>query len=319
MKTLFVLASVMVVLFLVAPDKVEAQKRKATNETNRSVTVAQPGFYITLFRCHACPPRQPDAMLSFRGRGFSAFYGNPVYDESYNNIEFVEKLLGVYPVMGHLFVGPFQTEAAAQRVVSEIPSILRNQIAEDQRDNLRAARAGYAIRLLPEQTTGFYDVEVVKVLSARVTGSFASLPPEDFVIRPGIGVGRVLIGNSRSDVLAVLGKPREALIDTDIWRSGDESLTVSYRDGAVSQISVSSPKFHTATGLTRAASSQVFLKAFPTRVKYCCESVGASAAWEWTCWDAITKGIAMCKGAQDELIVHRVNEAVEAGDCKRCR
>jgi hypothetical protein len=258
-------------------------------------------------------------MFSFRGRGFPAFYGSPVYDASYRNIQFVEKLPGVHPVMGSLFVGPFQTQAAAQRVVAEIPSILGKQIAEDQRDNLIAARAG-GRRFSREETTGFYDIEVRRVLSARVTGSFASLPPEDFVIRPGVGVGRVLIGNSRTDVLAVLGKPRVASEGGDSWVSGNESLTVSYRSGAVSQINVNSSKFHSAAGLTSAASSQVFLKAFPTRVKYCCESCGASSCHNWTCWDAVTKGIAMQKGALNALIVHRVNEALDGNaDCKPCR
>lgn len=323
MKTLFVLASVMVIIFLAAPNKVEAQKRKAANEANRVATVAQPGFYITLDRCHACvlSRQQQDAMLSFRSRGFSAFYGSPVYDKSYSNIEFVEKLSVAYPnpVMVKLFVGPFQTESTAQSFVSEIPSILRNQIAEDKRENLRAARAGYATRLSPKETTGLYSIEVRRVISARVTGSFARLPPEDFLIQPGIGVGRVLIGNSRSEVLAVLGNPRDSYDGGDNWRSGAEALTVYYRDGAVSQIGVSSSKFHTATGLTISASSQVFLKAFPTRVKLCCNSQGASASWAWSCWDAVTKGIAIKKGDFIALIVHRVNEAVDGGgDCKPC-
>ncbi|HEY5885144.1 MAG TPA: hypothetical protein VIT88_10680 [Pyrinomonadaceae bacterium] len=308
-------------------NKNEATKKRASGtKWDQIVAIAEPGFYITLFRPRAFAPRQPDAMFSFRGRGFFAFYGNPAYDKSYNNIEFVEKLAGIQPVMGSLFVGPFKTEAAAQRVVSEIPLILRKQIADDQRDLLRQSGS----RLSPEETTGVYQVEVVRVLSDKVTGSFASLPPEDFVIRPGIGVGRVLIGNSRTDVLAVLGKPRGSDAGVDSWQDGFEHLTVSYRDGAVHQISFSSPKFHTTTGLTGVASSQVFLKEFPTRVKYCYEPVGASVAWEWTCWDAITKGIAMCKGvllegisntrSQYELIVHRVNEALARDDVrKRCR
>jgi hypothetical protein len=245
-----------------------------------------------------------------------------VYDESYQNIEFVEKLAVVHPnpVMVTLFVGPFQNEATAQSFVPEIPSILKKQIAEDQSENLRAARAGYARRLSPEETMGFYEVKLVRVLSARLTGSFTSLPPEDFLIQPGTGVGRVLIGNRRSEVLAVLGKPRDAEEDADTWRSGEQSLTVRYREGAVYQIELSSPKFRTASGLTPGVSSLAFLKEFPTRVKYCCESRGASVSWEWTCWDADTKGIALKKGDFNALIVHRVNEAVNGGgDCKRCR
>lgn len=277
---------------------------KPQNASAPYATVAQPGFYITLYRCHACglSRRQQDAMLSFRGRGFSAFYGNPEYDKAYNNIEFVEKIPGGYPnpVMVNLFVGPFQTEAAAQRVVSEIPSILRKQIAEDQ---------------VPERSAGLYDVRVVRVRSAKVTGSIPSLPSEDFVIQPGIGVGRVLIGSRRSDVQAVLGKPRGVGKDDDTWVSGTEFLTVYYRSGAVHAIKVGSPKFHTATGLTMASSGQIFLRAFPTSAKQCCVSTGCDGS-EWTNWDAVTKGIALKRGGDSSLIVHRVNELFEDENAK---
>ena len=107
------------------------------------------------------------------GRGGRDVHGVPVYDKSYENIEFVEKVSS----SPHLFVGPFQTEATAQSFVSAIPSILRKQIDEDQRVNLRSARAGYAVRLSPEEKTGLYDVNVVRVLSNKVTGSFTNLPP----------------------------------------------------------------------------------------------------------------------------------------------
>ena len=93
----------------------EATKKRSSNKetsrtkSDRNVAIAEPGFYITLFGCRACSRRQPDTMLSFRSRAFSAFYGNPVYDQAYRNIQFVEKLPGVYLVLVSLFVGPFQT------------------------------------------------------------------------------------------------------------------------------------------------------------------------------------------------------------------
>lgn len=312
MKTLFILGSVVIILLLSSPNKAEAQKTKATNEVNQGAAIAETGYYITLFRCHACvlSPRQQDAILSFRAFGISAFYGNPTYDKPYENIEFVEKVSVRYPnpVLMTLFVGPFETEAAAQRVVSKIPSILRKQIAEDKQS---------------DEPMGLYEVEVRRVRSDKITGSFANLRPEDFVIRPGVGVGRILIGNSRDEVLAVLGEPRDKEDESDTWRSGDEYLMVSYVDGVVNHISVSSSKFRTDSGLTSASSSLQFLRAFPTRVKYCCVSNGASASWEWTCWDAVNKGIALHKGSQIEIVVHKVNEAFmqyESGDeCNPCK
>jgi hypothetical protein len=135
MKTLFVLASVMVVIFLLAPNKVDAQRRKPTNKTTRSVIGAKPGFYIKLSRCHACSlsrREQQDAMTAFRANGLSAFYGDEKYDKSYVNIEFLKKLPGVQPFPFSLFVGPFQTQSEAQSVVSKVPTILRKQISEGE-------------------------------------------------------------------------------------------------------------------------------------------------------------------------------------------
>jgi hypothetical protein len=312
-------ALLMVVLSLSSAHSAFGQDKTRTKAgANRSATIAEVGFYLELSRCHACGPAHPqNAMIAFRGRGISAFYGMPKYDAQ-GNIEFLEKLQGVYGFPVSLFAGPFQTEAAAQRVVSEVPSILRRQIAED-----RSSTGGS-----PQGSTGFFDVKVVRVRSARVTGNIPDLSTADLVIQPGIGVGRVLIGNSKGDVYAVLGKPRDAAADAESWRSGVESLTVSYRNGVVDQINVTSPKFHTATGLTVAASSQVFLQAFPASAKLCCGWYGASGSTEWTCWDAVARGIALQKGSSggypyNALIVHPVNRAVKQSDsgdegCKPC-
>ena len=56
MKTLFILASVTVVLFLAAPNKVEAQK-KATNKSNRSAVIAQAGKCSVVVRNDLIPHR----------------------------------------------------------------------------------------------------------------------------------------------------------------------------------------------------------------------------------------------------------------------
>jgi hypothetical protein len=131
-------------------------------------TKPQLSFYIRLFRCHACSlsrREQQDVMAVFRANGLSAFYGSEKYNKSYDKIESLKKLPGVQPFPFSLFVGPFQSQSEAQSVVSQIPTILRKQISEDERENLKQSRAGFAIRLSPEEVTGFYEVSVVTVLS----------------------------------------------------------------------------------------------------------------------------------------------------------
>lgn len=55
MKTLFVLASVIVILFLVMPNEIEAQKRKATKKTNQSAAIASAGECSVVVRNDLLP------------------------------------------------------------------------------------------------------------------------------------------------------------------------------------------------------------------------------------------------------------------------
>ena len=55
MKTLFVLASVIVILFLVMPNEIEAQKRKTTKVTNQSAAIASAGKCSVVVRNDLLP------------------------------------------------------------------------------------------------------------------------------------------------------------------------------------------------------------------------------------------------------------------------
>ena len=57
MKTLFIFVSVMVVLFLAAPTKIEAQKRKATSKASRVAIISQPGKCAVTVRKDLLPNR----------------------------------------------------------------------------------------------------------------------------------------------------------------------------------------------------------------------------------------------------------------------
>ena len=121
----------------------------------------------TLTRANCCGRVKQDSMLSFRSRGYSAFFGDPHYPDSSNLIESVYIVKYGEGGWNMLFVGPFQSESEAKRVVADIPSILRKQIADDRRYlSLNSYPRG--TKFSPEETTGFYMVEVSKVISVTV-------------------------------------------------------------------------------------------------------------------------------------------------------
>jgi len=177
MKTLFILASVMVVLFLAAPNKIEAQKAQTNTSGKQSASVAQPGFYITLTRANCCGLVKHDSELSFRRSGYSAFFGDPHYSASFSLIESVDIIKYGEGGWNMLFVGSFQSESEAQRVVAKIPSILRKQITKDNK--YARSNGGSA------ETMGFYMVEVSKVLSVTVKPKKGT-PDKIEIAEPGL-------------------------------------------------------------------------------------------------------------------------------------
>jgi hypothetical protein len=305
---------------LLSPQFAVAQGGGGEGRADRvSVTVAARGLYIELSRCNACagPRWQQEAVSAFRARDLSAFAGNPKYDDSYQSIQFLEKLPRVSDKLTSVFVGPFQTENAASIAVSQIPSILRKQIAEDQGSPVSGS-------------TGMFEVKIVRVRSAVATGGIDNLSADAYLIRPGFGIGKVLIGSARSDVEAVLGQPRYRSNNSDTWQSGDDSLLVLYSGGVVRQLEVSSSKFHTTSGLTAISNQQRFLQVFPKSSKQCCGIYGASGFSEWTCWDAISNGVALRRGSHsggsslNALIVHSAGQPArqseyDDAECKPCR
>jgi len=280
-------------------------------------SVASAGVYIELSRCNACasPRWQQETVAAFGVRGFSAFAGNAKYDDSYRTIQFLEKLPRVFDKGTPVFVGPFQNENAARNVVSQIPSILRKQIAQDQGSQTSTS-------------TGLFEVTVVRVRSSVATGGIDSLPSDAYVIKPGIGIGKALIGARRAAVAEALGAPRYRSQEYDSWQSGNDGLTISYQNGLVQQIEVSSDRFHTVDGVTVATSPQRFIQLFPKSVKKCCGIYGASGFSEWTCWDSANSGIALRRGSHsggsslNALIVHSNRQLLkddDAAECKPCR
>ena len=169
MKTLFILAIWLGVFFAVAPVRVDAQRTKSVAKASAGTNLASSGFYIRLSLCTACAPnprkpKEENAMTTFRLRGHTAFYGVEKYNKTYDRILSLKKLSGVLSMPPYvLFVGPFQSENAAQDVASEIPTILTKQIAAHRKENKAQADAGFAIRFTSEDTTGFFEVEIVRV------------------------------------------------------------------------------------------------------------------------------------------------------------
>lgn len=304
-------------LILLLSSQFAISQRARSRADRANVTVAAPGFYVELSRCNACagPRWQQTAVSAFHARGFSAFAGNPKYDDSYQSIQFLEMIPRVSDKGTSVFVGPFQTSSAAKIALSQIPSILRKQISEDNSSGSVSS------------PTGMFEIKVVRVRSAVATGGIDRLSPDAYLIRPGLGIGKVMIGSTRNHVAAVLGQPRYRSDSSDLWQSGDYSMVVLYRRGVVQQMEVSSRKFQTDSGLTAASPPQRFLQLYPKSFKRCCGIYGASGFSEWTCWDAIGSGISLRKGAHsggsslNALIVHSAGRpgVDDDAECKPCR
>lgn len=315
----FIVCLLSVLLPVTATTAFQQTKVGRKVDRQRSASVAPAGIYIELSRCNACsgPKWQQRTIGAFRLHGFSAFAGSAKYDQSYQSIEFLEKLLRFTDKLTPVYVGPFDTERTARSAVSQIPSILKDQIREDQSPQ-------------DAEPTGHFEVRTVRVRSSVARGGIDGLPAEAYVIRQGVGIGRVLVGSRKSDVEAVLGKPFYSTKTLDTWQSGTDSLVVYYRNGRAHQIEVSSPKFRTPGGLSVTTSSHRFTQMFPGAVKRCCGIYGASGFSEWTCWDAVKSGIALRQGSHsggtslNAIIVHSPGTSAsqsesEDADCKPCR
>ena len=80
----------------------------------------------------------------------------------------------------------------------------------------------------------------------------AAREADDRLVVPGESVGRIRLGMSRRDVLALLGAPADARGNPLVYRSGrgGNSLQLFFAGERVEQIDFTSAAFHTREGIT---------------------------------------------------------------------
>ncbi|MBB3111848.1 hypothetical protein FHS18_003916 [Paenibacillus phyllosphaerae] len=71
----------------------------------------------------------------------------------------------------------------------------------------------------------------------------------DYLIVPGQSIGKIALGMTQGEVLAILGRPTETGNDELIYRSARNYIRIAMESGIVKQVEFSSPAFATAEGI----------------------------------------------------------------------
>src|SRR4051812_48676212 len=87
----------------------------------------------------------------------------------------------------------------------------------------------------------------------------AGTTKDSYLIIPGISVGEISIGTLRDDVQSLAGEPVSSLGDGDQF----SDFVVSYDDDRVVEIIITSPRYHTAEGVSILKTLKQFLAFYP--------------------------------------------------------
>ncbi len=114
-------------------------------------------------------------------------------------------------------------------------------------------------------------------------------PSDKYLIRPGISVGEINIGDKRAAVRSIAGKP--------VWKfpEGDQysDYSVHYVNDLVSEIIVTSSKYKTNNGISIKTTPKQFLSHYPDAKVTCSASTGAASTTKSNILDATDHGIAL--------------------------
>ncbi len=99
------------------------------------------------------------------------------------------------------------------------------------------------------------------------TESLAAAPAADYLVTPGVSIGKIRIGMAKEEVRKTLGKPKssfklESKVEADVFGSKN-FVQVFYKGGKVVQIAASSPSFQTAENLSAQTRADDVNKRFP--------------------------------------------------------
>lgn len=126
---------------------------------------------------------------------------------------------------------------------------------------------------------------------------------DPYLLRPGVGVGNIILGLPREDVMELAGKPSSSMKGGDQF----EGFIVRYTDDEVSEILVTSSEYKTAEGISTRSPIDRFVSAYPDAESLCYDTRTAGYVAQGSLHDAVSKGIAydrsVFQGQSREVLV----------------
>ena len=157
-------------------------------------------------------------------------------------------------------------------------------------------------------------------------GYLTSVAQNSYLVKPGISVGNIAIGESRHKVRSLAGKPTSILEDEGIDQFS--GFTVRYENDRVAEIIIISPRYRTAEGISIKSTPQQFLKTYPKSKIKCYVEEGATSVTNGRVYDEIDKGIAFDqqiftrrrREITNMISVHRANVPAKIyGEIEACK
>ncbi len=131
----------------------------------------------------------------------------------------------------------------------------------------------------------------ISLLQVQASGGYSTNDAQNsYLIKPGISVGNIAIGESSQTVRRLAGKPTSILDDEGIDQFS--GFTVRYENDRVVEITINSPRYRTAEGISIKSTPEQFLKAYPKSKIKCYVEEGSTSVTRGRVLDEIEKGIA---------------------------
>ena len=162
-------------------------------------------------------------------------------------------------------------------------------VTEDQGRRIAGDLSNADLHILDK--CGHYpQLESVRSVTPLLVNFLRDATPrvDPLLIRPGEGIGDIILGMSRDEVKKFAGKP------LSIRKSGDqfEGFIVRYQNDRVAEILVTSPSYRTREGITTSRPVERFLAAYPDAETVCYEARSGGHVAHGRMRDARAQGIA---------------------------
>lgn len=145
---------------VVARPSVSGQPPNSSGASSQtSTSIAEPGFYIQIGRCHGCPSPNWQRRVTGLLKAYSiqAFIGDPEFDMKTYHIRSLRKIPRPKHWLNGVWVGPYRSAASAQQAIPNMLAMLRRLIKkpdEEQVEDLDGITIGYAGFLISVDEVG---------------------------------------------------------------------------------------------------------------------------------------------------------------------